>query len=71
MRFSVREEGLSLSTFLQILLAVAGIGMVSLLVSRAIRAYHRYRGKMLVTCPENLQTVAVEIDLGGARGHRC
>ena len=55
-----------MNTFLQVLLAIAGIAMASLVIYRTTRAYRRYRGKMLVTCPENHKAVAVEIDAVGA-----
>ena len=55
-----------MDTLPQVLLAVAAVTAVSVLIYRTIRAYHRYRGKLLVACPENLKTVAVEVDAAGA-----
>jgi hypothetical protein len=55
-----------MDTVPQVLLAIAAVTAVSVLIYRTIRAYKRYRGKLLVTCPENRQVVAVEVDAAGA-----
>lgn len=50
------------------LIAFGGIllAFVLLRAVRGVRAYFSLRGKRLVTCPENHQTAAVELDAGQA-----
>ena len=48
-----------------LLIVIVGIGLVVWL-SEAVRAFTRYRGKMLFTCPETTKAAAVEIDAADA-----
>lgn len=44
------------------LIAALSLGFISLALIRGIRAYLKYRGPRLITCPENRQPAAVEVD---------
>ncbi len=46
-------------------LAILVVGFLS---ARALRAYLKYRGKRLITCPENHRPAAVEVDASRAAG---
>ena len=49
-------------TIIQIIIGVAFITALALLIRRLVKIYVRYRGKMVVTCPENQQPAGVEVD---------
>lgn len=51
-----------MSTFLYALLAVLVLGVASFVFGRVVRAYLKFRGTRLVTCPENKKTAAVEVN---------
>ena len=44
------------------LVAALVAGLLLFVVTRGVRSYLRYRGKWLITCPENQQPAAVEVD---------
>lgn len=46
----------------QIIIGVAFLTALIFLVARLVKVYRRYRGKMLITCPENKQPAVVEVD---------
>ena len=52
-------------TLLNLFLIVLAVSLIPV-VFVSIRAYRRYRGARVVTCPETKQTVAVTIDRGHA-----
>lgn len=45
---------------------ILSLSLVSLMVWRAVRSYLRFRGQMLVTCPENAAAAAVKVDAARA-----
>src|SRR5262245_21049577 len=51
-----------------VLYVVLGLGMALLLLRAgvAIRAYFRFKGKMLVTCPETKKPAGVSVDAADA-----
>lgn len=49
-----------------VILVIAGFGVI--LLVRGVRAYLRFRGKRLITCPENQKPAAVEVDALRAAG---
>lgn len=53
-----------LTTAALIVLAVGIVASGVFVANRVLGAVRRYRGKMLVTCPENQERVAVEVDSG-------
>jgi len=48
------------------LVAALAVGLILDLAIRGFRTYLKYRGKRLITCPENQQPAAVEVNAVGA-----
>jgi hypothetical protein len=55
-----------MSIAIYILVGGALLVAAVILLRKLVRAYWRFRGKMLVTCPETEQPVGVEVDAGYA-----
>jgi len=51
---------------LMLILAAAAVALIVLWVRRPIATYFKYRGKRLITCPENHHAATVKVSAGGA-----
>jgi hypothetical protein len=53
-------------TYILLVLAVAALAAVAFELKRASRAYLKFRGERIITCPENHQPAAVRVAAGKA-----
>jgi hypothetical protein len=57
---------MNISTLILAEIAVLLIGAVAFAVTMAVRAYSRYRGKRVITCPETANHAAVHVNVVNA-----
>jgi len=56
------EEAITMTTTLTIVLAAALLAALYFLVTPVVRLYLKFRGRRVITCPENQKPAGVEVD---------